>query len=227
MARNRAQKDTSYIMEIMWLGNGYFRLRSREGTVVTDPTPRKTSSGSSRTTADVVTISHGPASPNDVSGLGGQPKVLTGPGEYEVKGINVIGIRTYRDDEKGKKRGKNTAYLVEMDDLVVCHLGDLGHILTTDQVDEIGENVDVLLIPVGGGSTLDAAQAVEVISLLEPRVVIPMRYQVGDLDAELDTVDKFLREFGQTDVEAQPKATVGKSNLPESTQVIVLEPRAS
>jgi len=214
-------------MEIVWLGNGYFRLRGREGTVVTDPTLRKASGASSRATADVVTVSHVPVSPNEVAAVGGQPKVLTGPGEYEVKGINIIGIRTYRDDEKGKKRGKNTAYLIEMDDLVVCHLGDLGHVLTTDQVDEIGENVDILLVPVGGGATIDAVQAVEVISLLEPRVVIPMRYQVGDLDAELDPVEKFLREFGQTDVEAQPKASVGKSNLPESTQVIVLEPRTA
>lgn len=214
-------------MEIVWLGNGFFRLRGREGTVVTNPIPRKAVSGSNRVNADIVTVSHTPVSPTEVAAVTGQPKVLSGPGEYEVKGINVIGIRTYRDDEKGKKRGKNTSYLIELDDLVVCHLGDLGHILTTDQVDEIGENVDVLLIPVGGGVTLDAAQAVEVISLLEPRVVIPMSYQAGEIDQELDPVDKFLREIGQTGVEAQPKASIGKSNLPDATQVIVLDPRAA
>ncbi len=213
-------------MEIIWLGQGYFRLRSREGIVVTDPTPRKASGGNSRLAADVVTVSHAPVPLNEVTVVTGQPKVLAGPGEYEIKGINITGIRTYRDDERGKKRGKNTSYLIEMDDLVVCHLGDLGHILTSDQVDAIGENVDVLLIPVGGGTTLDAAQAVEVISLLEPRVVIPMRFQVGEIDRELDPVEKFLREIGQTDAETQLKVSIGKSNLPDETQVIVLDPRA-
>jgi L-ascorbate metabolism protein UlaG (beta-lactamase superfamily) len=208
-------------MEITWLGHASFRLRAREGVVVTDPFARK---GSSRAAADVVTISHQHPGHNQVAAVGGQPRVIAGPGEYEVKGIVISGIATYHDAEKGKKRGKNTAYVVEMDDLVLCHLGDLGHLPSGDQVDQM-RNADVLFVPVGGGVTIDAAQAVEVISLIEPHLVIPMHYQVGELDAELDPVDKFLREMGATVTAPQPKATVTKSSVPEVTQVMVLEPR--
>lgn len=214
-------------MEIVWHGHAHFRLRGREGVVVTDPAPRKGTGSPGRSTADVVTISHPHRGHNQVDTLGGQPKVFTGPGEYEVKGINLTGIPTFHDAERGRKRGKNTAFLIELDDLLVCHLGDLGHVLTTDQVDQIGDNVDVLLIPVGGDGTIDAVQAVEVISLIDPRLVIPMHYQVGDLDPHLDPVDKFLREMGVTDAEPQPRLSLSKSGLPEATQVVVLQPRPS
>ena len=212
-------------MEIVWHGHAYFRLKGREGVVVTDPAPRKGASSSARTTADVCTISHGHPGHSQVDAVAGHPKVLSGPGEYEVKGIVITGIQTYHDAERGKKRGKNTAYLIEMDDLVVCHLGDLGQVLSAEQVDQIGDNVDVLLVPVGGDGTIDAAQAVEVISLIDPRIVIPMHYRVGNLDSHLDPVDKFLREMGVTNVEPEQRAVVTKSTLPEATRVIVLEPR--
>lgn len=212
-------------MEIVWHGHAHFRLRGREGVVVTDPTVRRGSGASGRSAADVITVSHQHPGHAQIGVVGGHPKVLTGPGEYEVKGINIVGIPTYHDAERGKKRGKNTAYLIELDELVVCHLGDLGHIPTPDQIDQIGDKVDVLLIPVGGDGTIDAAQAVDVISLIDPRIVIPMHYQVGDLDQDLDTVDKFLREMGVSGAEPQPKATITRSSLPEATQVIVLEPR--
>jgi len=210
-------------MEITWLGHANFRLRGREGVVVTDPALWKGAAG--RTTADLVTVSHPHPGHNQAALVGGEPRVISGPGEYEVKGIVVTGVATYHDAEKGKKRGKNTAYVIGFDDLLVCHLGDLGHLLSTDQVDQM-RNVDVLLIPVGGGVTVDAAQAVEVISLVEPRVVIPMHFRVGDLDPSLDPVDRFLREMGVADSPPQPKATFSRSNLPDGTQVVVLEPRA-
>ena len=212
-------------MEIVWHGHSYYRLKGREGIVVTDPTPQKGSGSSSRTPADVCTISHAHPGHSQVSTVAGTPKILDGPGEYEVKGIVITGIPTFHDAERGKKRGKNTAFLIELDDLVVCHLGDLGHIPTTEQVDQIGNNVDVLLIPVGGDGTIDAAQAVEVISLIDPRVVIPMHYRVDDLDTNLDPVDKFLREMGVAQAEPQPRAVISKNSLPDATQVMVLQPR--
>lgn len=212
-------------MELVWHGHSFFRIRGREGTVVTDPALRKGASATSRTTADVCTVSHSHPGHNQVAGIGGNPKILSGPGEYEVKGINITGVPTFHDSERGKKRGKNTAYLIELDDLVVCHLGDLGHVLTAEQVDQIGDNVDVLLIPVGGDGTIDAAQAVEVISLLDPGVVIPMHYRVGELDSHLDPVEKFLREMGVSEAAPQPRATMSKTGLPEATQVLVLDPR--
>jgi len=214
-------------MEIVWHGHAHFRIRGREGVVVTDPTLRKGNGSAPRTAADVVTISHGHPGHSQAGLVGGQPKVLTGPGEYEVKGINIVGIPTFHDAERGKKRGKNTAYLINLDELVVCHLGGLGQIPTAEQVDQIGDNVDVLLVPVGGGGTIDAAQAVEVISLIDPRVVIPMHYQVGELDPQLDPVDRFLREMGVVDAEAQQRVSITRSSLPEATEVMVLQPRVS
>lgn len=209
-------------MEITWLGHSNFRIRGKEGVVVTDPMPRK----SGKLTADVVTVSHQHPGHNQVASVGGEPRVLTGPGEYEVKGISIAGIQTYHDPEKGKRRGRNTAYLFDLDDLVVCHLGDLGHVLTADQVDQM-RSVEVLLIPVGGSVTIDASQAVEVISLVEPRVVIPMHYKIGEIDDDLDGVEKFLREMGVADAAPQPKLTLSKSGLPDVTQVVLLEPRAA
>jgi L-ascorbate metabolism protein UlaG (beta-lactamase superfamily) len=209
-------------MEITWLGHSNFRIRGKEGVVVTDPMPRK----GGKLSADIVTVSHPHPGHNQVESVGGQPKVLTGPGEYEVKGIGIVGVQTYHDGEKGKKRGKNTAYLFDLEDVVVCHLGDLGHVLTTDQVDQM-RNVDVLLVPVGGSVTIDAAQAVEVISLIEPKIIIPMHYKIGDIDEDLDPVDKFLREMGAGEAAPQPRLSIGKSGLPDVAQVVVLEPRAA
>lgn len=209
-------------MEIVWNGHAQFRLKGRDGTVVTDPYTRKGGS-STRVTPDVVTISHSHPGHSQLSAIGGQPMVLTGPGEYEVKGINIVGIPTFHDAERGKKRGKNTAYRMTLDEVVVCHLGDLGHLPSADQIDQIGDKVDVLLIPVGGEATIDASQAVEVISLIDPRIVIPMHYRVGNLDEDLDPVDKFLREMGVENPDPQSRASISKSSLPESTEVMVLD----
>jgi L-ascorbate metabolism protein UlaG (beta-lactamase superfamily) len=212
-------------MEITWLGHSSFRLRGREGTVVTDPTPRKVS-GSSRLTANIVTVSHPHPGHSAIATVGGAPRVISGPGEYEVAGIEIVGVPTYHDAERGKKRGKNTAYVIELDDLVVCHLGDLGHIPTTEQLGQM-RKVDVLLVPVGGDVTIDAAQAVEVISLIEPKIVIPMHFRTGEGESRLEPVDRFLRDMGVTGAEPQPKLSVTASNLPEGTQVVLLESRGA
>jgi L-ascorbate metabolism protein UlaG (beta-lactamase superfamily) len=122
---------------------------------------------------------------------------------------------------KGQSRGKNTIYLMEIDGINVCHLGDLGHILNDAQVEEIG-NVDVLLLPVGGVNTINAAMAAEVIRKLEPKVVIPMHYKTPQTSRELDPVENFLKEMAVTQLEPRPKFTVSRTNLPLTTQVIVL-----
>ncbi len=213
-------------MEITWFGHSCFRLRGREGSVVTDPFARRSGGAGARLNADVVTISHPHPGHGQAELVSGHPRVIAGPGEYDVKGIVIAGVATYHDAERGKKRGKNTAYVIDLDELVVCHLGDLGHVPTTEQADQM-RNVDVLLIPVGGEVTIDAAEAVEVISLLEPRIVIPMHYRVGDLDPDLDPVDRFLREMGTSGIEPQPRLTINRSGLPEVAQVVVLEPRGA
>jgi L-ascorbate metabolism protein UlaG (beta-lactamase superfamily) len=212
-------------MEITWLGHASFRLRGKDGTVITDPTPRKVG-GASRLTGTIVTVSHQHPGHNAAQTVGGNPRIISGPGEYEVAGIEIVGVPTFHDAEHGKKRGKNTVYVIELDDIVVCHLGDLGHIPTTEQLGQM-RKIDILLIPVGGDVTIDAAQAVEVISLIEPKIVIPMHYRTGDGESRLDTVDRFLRDMGVTGAEPQARLSVSASNLPEAMQVIVLESRGA
>ncbi len=209
-------------MEITWLGHSCFRLRGREATVLADPYQKGLGYTLGRPTADIVTISHDHPSHNNVAGAAGEPRVVQGPGEYEVKGVVITGIRTYHDAEGGKTLGKNTAYLIEMEDLVICHLGDLGHVLTTAQVEAMSD-VDVLLVPVGGSTTINAAQAAEVISLIEPKLVVPMHYRTPVGGANLEPVERFLRQMGLADLEPQPKLSVTGSGLPEEMQVVVLE----
>ncbi len=147
---------------------------------------------------------------------------MTGPGEYEISGVLIIGMTTFHDREGGKKRGKNTVYLMEVDEVSVCHLGDLGHVLTTEQVEEI-DNVDVLLLPVGGVSTINAPMAAEVVRQLEPKAVVPMHYKTEALKRELDPVGRFLKEMGVKEVDSQPKLSFTKANLPTSSQVFLLD----
>lgn len=215
-------------VEIIWLGQSCFRLRSREAVVITDPfgpgTPGQSAS-LGRATADIVTVSHHHPDHNNAAAIGGDPHVVDGPGEYEIKGVVITGIRTFHDAESGKVRGKNTCYLIEMDDLVICHLGDIGHVLSTSQVEAMS-SVDILLVPVGGGPTINAAQAAEVISLVEPKVVIPMHYRMPGSTSELEPVDRFLREMGVSKAEPQPKLTVSASSLPDALEVVLLEPKA-
>ena len=209
-------------MDISWLGHSCFRLKGSHATVITDPYSPDLGYSLGKTTARIVTVSHQHAGHSYIQGIGGQPKVVSRPGEYEISGVLVIGIATFHDGEGGKKRGKNTAYLMEIDEISVCHLGDLGHVLTGEQVEEI-DNVDVLLLPVGGVSTINASKAAEVVRQLEPKVVIPMHYKTPALSWELEPVDRFLKEIGAKQVDPLPKLSLTKSSLPASTQVFLLD----
>lgn len=208
-------------MDITWLGHSCFRIKGSQAVIITDPFPPDLGYNLGKPTANIVTVSHGHPSHSYVKGIGGEPHFITGPGEYEISNVLIIGIDTYHDAVKGQARGKNTAYLMEIDGVAVCHLGDIGHVLGDEQVEEMG-NVDVLLLPVGGVSTINAAMAAEVIRKLEPKVVIPMHYKTPQTSRELDTVDDFLKEMGQEQIEPRPKLSVSKSNLPAGTQVYVL-----
>src|SRR3990167_7176599 len=191
-------------MEIIYLGHSSFKLRGKSTTLVTDPYgagigikfPKHTS-------ADIVTISHDHDDHNNAEVVEGSPFVVRGPGEYEVKGVGIVGISVYHDDANGEKRGKNTIYRIEIDGLSIIHLGDLGHTLSNDQVDATN-GVDVLLIPVGGLFTIDAKAAAEIVSAIEPSIVIPMHYNRSGLDQKtfgsLTTVTTFLKEMGKEDV---------------------------
>ena len=214
-------------MDITYFGHSSFKLRGKGCTVVTDPYgstvglpfPKHTS-------ADIVTISHDHEDHNALSAIEGNPYMVKGPGEYEIKGVGIVGLGVYHDDQKGAKRGRNTIYRIEIDGMSIVHLGDLGHELSSAEVDSL-DGVDILLIPVGGFYTIDAAQAAKVVGEIEPTIVIPMHYLVPGLDkkvfGQLLEVDAFLKEMGKTDVAAQPKFSVTKDKLPEEMQVVVLQ----
>jgi len=208
-------------MEITWYGHACFRLRDRNATIITDPYGPGIGYTLPRVRADIVTISHAHPGHSYVAGVKGKPRVFDGPGEYEVSGVFITGIPTYHDKKKGAERGKNTAFLFEFNGLSVCHLGDLGHIPTQSQVEALSQ-VDVLLIPVGGVSTINAAQAAEVVSLLEPRVVIPMHYKTKALNVKLAPLSKFLKAMGLGKLPEQDSLKITASTLPEETQVVLL-----
>ncbi len=209
------------IMDISWLGHSCFRIKGRQATVITDPYPPDLGYSLGKPTAHIVTISHQHPGHSYVQGIVGEPRLVTGPGEYEISGVLITGIATFHDRERGKNRGKNTVYLIEVDEVSVCHLGDLGHVLTAEQVEEIG-NVDVLLLPVGGVSTINAPMAAEVVRQLEPKAVLPMHYKTPALNWELEPVERFLKEIGVKEVNPQPKLSFTRSSLPATTQVFLL-----
>ena len=211
-------------MEITWLGHSCFRIRGREATIVTDPCPPASGYNIGKPTADIVTLSHNHDNHAYVKAIAGTPVVINRPGEYEIHGAFVTGIGTYHDDKKGAERGANVSFVLEMEDVRVCHLGDLGHTPSPDQVEEMS-GVGVLLIPVGGNTTIDGAMAAEVVNIIEPRIVIPMHYRTEVTKDDLAPLDRFLKELGANKMEPQPKLTVSRSSLPHETQVMLLDYR--
>lgn len=209
-------------MEITWLGHSCFRIKGAHATLITDPYSPGLGYSLGKPTARIVTVSHNHPDHCYAEGVSGQPRVVSKAGEYEINDALIIGIATFHDGEGGRKRGKNIVYLMEIDEVAVCHLGDLGHVLTNEQVEDIG-NVDVLLLPVGGVSTINAPMAAEVVRQLEPKAVIPMHYKTPALKRELEPVDRFLKEIGAKQVTPQPKLSISKSNLPATTQVFLLD----
>jgi len=191
--------------------------------VVTDPFPPSIGLKLQRLDADLVTVSHEHDNHNYTQAVRDGYEIR-GPGEYEVAGVSVIGFPTYHDSEKGANYGRNTVYLIEIDDVRICHLGDLGHRLDDTDAETVS-SVDVLLVPVGGRTAINAAQAAEVVRQLEPRYVVPMHYAIPGLKLELDPVDRFLKEMAVIAGEPQPKLTLQASSGEYETKVVVLEPR--
>jgi L-ascorbate metabolism protein UlaG (beta-lactamase superfamily) len=209
-------------LDIAWHGHACFRLRGRDTTVVTDPYDRSLGFPPLKLAADLVTVSHDDphhASMGSVQMATQRMRRIDSPGEYEVAGALIEGVATYRDKEHGKVNGRNTAFLIHLDDVSVCHLGALAHTLTANQI-EILKDADILLVPVGGGSALTASEAAEVVSQLEPRIVIPMYY--GTPAMGLDPVDRFCKELAVEDMTVQPRLQINRSGLPDETRVVLL-----
>ena len=209
-------------MDITWYGHACFRLKSREGTVITDPYDKSLGLSLPSLKADIVTVSHNAPHHSNTKATKGA-YIIDGPGEYEINGVFVTGIHI-APAKNAKDAVRNNVFVTYLDDIAICHLGDLSHVLTQKQVEDMG-NIDVLLVPVGGQNALKVAQAAEVISLIEPYIVIPMHYKLPNITVELDPVQKFLTEMGITKTETVESLKLTKSSLPDETQVVVMEPR--
>ncbi|GAB4155476.1 MAG: MBL fold metallo-hydrolase [Candidatus Promineifilaceae bacterium] len=208
-------------MELTWYGLSCFRLTERgRATVVTDPYDSNLGLPPLKLKADVVTVSHNAPGHNCVAAVAGYKHALVGPGEYEIGGVFITGIGTSHID----KTGRNVLYVFNYDGLSVAHLGDLAQVPSQTQIEAL-EQINVLLLPVGGGQSLNAAQAAELVSMLEPDIVVPMHYQLPNLKLNLDGVERFMKEMGVTDAQEMSSLKIAAGNLAEETEVILLTPK--
>jgi L-ascorbate metabolism protein UlaG (beta-lactamase superfamily) len=211
-------------LDITWYGHSCFRITERGRIVViTDPFSDALGLPTPRLKGDVVTVSHDTPGHNNVDAVKGRLHVLQGPGEYEIGGVFITGIAMHLVTETGYRY--NVAYLIEYDNLNVLHLGDLAHVPDQSTIEALGE-VNVVLVPIGGGNALRAAQAAEVIALLEPHYIVPMHYALPGLLLELDSVDKFLKTMGVSKVVEDDVLKITAGALPEQPQVVLLRPQS-
>lgn len=210
-------------MIITWYGQSCFKIQGKEVILVTDPYDKSTGLRPPYIHADIVTVSHQHHDHNNVKAIKGEPFVVDGPGEYETKGVEIYGIQTFHDKKEGKERGLNTVYTIQMNEILICHLGDLGHLLTDKQLEDIN-GVDILFVPVGGVYTINALESVKVIDAIEPKMVIPMHYKIPKLNIDLHKIDKFCKEMGISKTKIEEKLVIKKRDLPsEGTKVVLLK----
>lgn len=211
-------------MIITWQGHSCFKIQDKIGpdgiTLVTDPFNKDIGLKVPNFEANIITVSHDHSDHNNISALRGTPFIINCAGEYDHQGVLVEGIDSYHDNKEGTERGSNIIYRMEIEDISIVHLGDLGGSLDNSQLEKLA-GTDILLIPVGGIYTLDAKTAVEVISQIEPRIVIPMHYQIKDLKIKLDPVDKFIKELG-LEPTYEDKLKISKKDLPQEEMELVI-----
>ncbi|MEZ4620422.1 MAG: MBL fold metallo-hydrolase [Caldilineaceae bacterium] len=214
-------------MDINWYGLSCFRIREGGVTIICDPYDKSIGMTLPKVRSDIVTVSHEQAGHNAADRVTGDPKILAGPGEYEIRNVFITGATTYHRKNSPNADERNVIFFFDFGGLIVGHLGDLGEVPSQSAVDDmkLGE-IDILFVPVGSGSTLDATHAVEVVSVFEPKIVIPMHYQhpglATSLADQLEPVDKFLKEFGAGIPEPQENFKIAKSSLPEETEIVLL-----
>lgn len=210
-------------MRIFWHGQACFKILGKDVILITDPFHKKIGLVPPRIKADIVTVSHNHPSHSNVASVRGNPKVIFGPGEYEIKKVNISGISTFHDRQEGKKLGLNTVYVIEIEDIKICHLGDIGHVLTDAQLDQIN-GVDILMIPTGQTNQISIKEAIQIINEIEPKIVIPMHYKIPGLKATLSSLNKFCDEMGLGKKEVWDKLRIKKKDLPkEETKVVILK----
>lgn len=209
-------------MKIKWLGHSCFLLTSNSGVrVLTDPFDEQVGYELPAVETDVVTVSHDHFDHNHVSVVKGNFACIDKPGKFSERGIDITGVSTFHDENGGAKRGTNIVFKFDIDGIRVCHCGDLGHLLTPEQIKEIGE-VDVLLLPVGGVFTVDAAGAYEVAKQLKPAVTIPMHFKTEMLKFQVDGVDNFLSVAGGGEKAGKQEIELDKDSLKGPSKIVVL-----
>lgn len=211
-------------MEIFWYGHSCFRISERGlATVVVDPFDSKAVGYFPlKLKADIIAISHEAPGHSYINGAKGADHILSGPGEYEIGGVFVTAVQTDGLRKKKEESTRNTLYVFDYDGLTVAHLGDIKQVPAQTEIEAMG-NVNIVMIPVGGGGGLNAAKAAEIISLLEPNIIIPMHYKTKDVTVPLDSLDKFIKEMGLQPIEPVPSLKISKSSLPMESKVIVLD----
>lgn len=212
-------------MVITWLGQACFKIQSGDLVIVIDPFSKDIGLTPPRFRSDLVLVTHAHYDHSNAESITGDPMVISGPGEYEAKGVYIKGAETFHDNSQGKDRGLNTIYMVELEDMRILHLGDLGEEkLRGETLDQIG-SIDILMIPVGGKYTIDGEQAASVVKQIEPRFVIPMHYKIPGLKVGLEGPEHFLKEMGATKAAVQEKFVVKKKDIgeKEKTEVVVLK----
>jgi L-ascorbate metabolism protein UlaG (beta-lactamase superfamily) len=208
-------------LEITWLGHSSFRIKGKEAIIVTDPVGPNIGYPVGKTKTDIVTISHNHPGHSFTAAIDGEYKEIRNPGEYELKGVFITGIPTFHDKVSGAELGKNVVFVFEIDGVTICHLGDIGHPLSSSLVEDIGDT-GILFLPIGGVTTIDSNIASEVVRSIAPKIVIPMHYKTPIVTKELETLDKFLKKLGIKEIASQPKLTITRTTFSETTQVVVL-----
>ena len=217
-------------MQIIWYGQSCFEIittpaKNSQVRIVIDPFSEEIGLKAPKLEADILLVTHNHHDHNNVKAVSGSPFLISGPGEYEIKNIFIQGIASWHDNSRGQERGENTIYIIETEDLKLCHLADLGQKeLFEEQLEKIGE-VDILMIPIGGTYTISAREALKIMSQIEPKITIPMHYQVPKLKLKLDGIDKFLKSLGIKSIAPLSKLTVKKKDIPaEEAKIVVLKP---
>lgn len=217
-------------MNIFWHGQSCFQIlasrnRGEQISIVIDPFPEDIGLKLPKMEADILLVTHEHPDHNNIKAVSGNPFLIEGPGEYDVKDVILEGIPSFHDSSQGRERGANVIYTIKTEDLKICHLGDFGQKeLTEEQVEKIGE-IDVLMIPVGGIYTISAKESFKIMGQLKPKITIPMHYAIPKLKVKLDSLDKFLKTFGIKSLTPEKKLSIKKKDLsPEEAKIIVLKP---
>ena len=212
-------------MEIIWLGHSCFRFRSDPLALITDPYPDSLGLDMGSPSAQIVTVSHSHLNHSFDEGVSGEKRVFSGPGEYEYLGVLLKGVMTPRGDgDPAEKR--NTAYHIEMEGLRLCHLGDISSALAVRQIDELTP-LDLLFLPVGEVCTVVLSRTLEIVRALNPKIVVPMHYDLPGLKVQLGSIEPFLREIGVQEAAPQNRLNVTATNLPPERRVVVLNPQGT